>query len=124
MQMYTDKDHIKIEDPGKIEGNVVFTYLDTFIKEDSFTKYYPEFNNLQELKFAYQRGGIGDVRIKRFLIDVLEEELEPIRKRRAEYAKDLDGVYKILEEASVQAREVAKETLKRVRNAIGLEYFE
>ena len=79
MQMYTDKDHIKIEDPGKIEGNVVFTYLDTFIKEDSFTKYYPEFNNLQELKFAYQRGGIGDVRIKRFLIDVLEEELESIR---------------------------------------------
>ena len=123
MQMYTDKDHLRVEDPGKIEGNVVFTYLDTFLKEDSFSKYYPEFNNFEELKVAYQKGGIGDVRIKRFLIDVLEEVLEPIRRRREEYAKDKDAVYEMLKEGSFKAQEVAKETLKDVKRAIGLDYF-
>lgn len=123
MRMYTDKDHINIDDPGKIEGNVVFTYLDTFIKKDSFEKYYPEFKNLDELKQAYKKGGIGDVRIKRFLIDILEELLLPIRKRREEYAKDKDKVYEILKQGSIKASNTASKTLKRVRKAIGLEYF-
>lgn len=124
MKMYTDKDHINITDPGKIEGNVVFTYLDIFVKETSFEKYYPEFKNLDQLKRNYQKGGIGDVRIKRFLIDVLEEVLLPIRNRRQKYAKDKNKVYKILEEGSVKAREEAKKTLGKVRNAIGLNYFD
>lgn len=124
MKMYTDKDHINIEDPGKIEGNVVFTYLDVFLKEDSFEKYYPEFKNLDELKKAYQKGGIGDVRIKRFLIDILEELLGPIRKRREEYAKDKTAVYEILNEGSKRAREEVQKTLKNVKKAIGINYFD
>lgn len=124
MQMYTDENHLKVEDPGQIEGNVVFTYLDVFVKEDSFRKYYPEFNNLEELKHFYQKGGIGDVKIKRFLIDVIEEELGPIRERREEYSKNPDLIYKMLQESSIKAREVVKETLTKVREAIGLEYFD
>ncbi len=124
MQMYTDKDHIRVEDPGKVEGNVVFMYLDIFSKEDSFEKYYNEFKNLDELKAAYQKGGIGDVRIKRFLIDVLEEELKPIRERREMYAKDIDALYDMLEKGSIKAKEVASQTLKEVKEAIGINFFE
>lgn len=123
MQMYTDKDHIKVEDPGKVEGNVVFAYLDIFVKPDSFSKYYNEFNDLDELKNAYRNGGIGDVRIKRFLIEVLEEELKPIRERREALNKDHEIIYRMLEEGSKNAREVARQTLDKVREAIGLEYF-
>ena len=123
MQMYTDKDHIRVEDPGKVEGNVVFMYLDIFSKEDSFEKYYNEFKNLDELKVAYQKGGIGDVRIKRFLIDVLEEELKPIRERREMYAKDIDALYDMLEKGSIKAKEVASQTLKEVKEAIGINFL-
>ncbi len=123
MQMYTDENHIRVEDPGKVEGNVVFSYLDIFVKDDSFEKYYQEFKNLDELKDAYRNGGIGDVRIKRFLIDILEEEFAPIREKREELAKDKNRVYEILKEGSNKARKEAQLTLKKVREAIGLEYF-
>lgn len=122
--MYTDPNHIRIEDPGKVQGNVVFTYLDVFCKEDSFEKYLPEYKNLDELKAHYKRGGLGDMKIKRFLNDVLQEELRPIRKRREELAKDPQRIYQILEEGTKRAREKAKETLDEVKRAIGIKYFE
>lgn len=124
MSMYTDPNHIKIEDPGKVEGNTVFTYLDVFCKDDDFKKYLPEYNNLDELKAHYMRGGLGDMKIKRFLNDILQEELRPIRQRREEYAKDIDKVYEILKEGTQKARAVAAKTLKEVREAMGIEYFE
>ena len=96
MSMYTDPDHIRIEDPGKLEGNTVFTYLDAFCNDDHFAEYLPEYANLDELKAHYQRGGLGDVKVKKFLNNVLQEELSPIRARRKEYEKDIEGVYEIL----------------------------
>lgn len=122
--MYTDPMHIKIEDPGKIEGNVVFTYLDVFCKDDSFKKYLPEYNNLDELKEHYVRGGLGDMKIKKFLNDILQEELAPIRKRREELAKDTDRVYEILKKGTEKARLRAGNTLSEVKAAIGINYFE
>ncbi|MCR5344457.1 MAG: tryptophan--tRNA ligase [Lachnospiraceae bacterium] len=124
MSMYTDPDHIKVEDPGKIEGNTVFTYLDAFVKEDSFEKYLPEYKNLDELKDHYRRGGLGDVKVKKFLIKVLEEELTPIRARRAEYEKDIRKVYKILEEGTARAREVGMKTIAEVKHAMRIDYFD
>lgn len=115
MSMYTDPTHIKVSDPGHIEGNTVFTYLDIFD---------PDKEKVAELKEQYQAGGLGDVKIKRYLNDVLETELEPIRKRREEYAKNLDYVDQILQEGSIHANEVANQTLKQVRNAIGINYFD
>ena len=100
MKMYTDSKHIRIEDPGHIENNIVFTYLDVFIKEDSFIKYLPEYKNLDELKEHYKKGGLGDVVIKKFLFKVLNEELSPIRQRRLEYLKNKDELMKILEEGT------------------------
>ena len=124
MSMYTDPDHINIEDPGKIEGNIVFTYLDVFSKPDHFKEFLPEYENLDALKDHYRRGGLGDVKVKKFLIKVLEDELEPIRKRRAEYEKDLDKVFKILEEGTAKAREAGKEKVEEVKKAMGINYFE
>lgn len=124
MSMYTDPDHINIEDPGKVEGNIVFTYLDVFSKPDHFKEFLPEYENLDALKDHYRRGGLGDVKVKKFLIKVLEDELEPIRKRRAEYEKDLDKVLKILEEGTAKAREAGKEKVEEVKRAMGINYFE
>lgn len=114
MSMYTDPNHIRVEDPGQIEGNTVFTYLDVFATDKEA---------VQEMKEHYQRGGLGDVKVKRYLNEVMQAELEPIRKRREEFAKDMDSVYKMLKDGSDRAREVAAQTLSEVRNAIGLEYF-
>lgn len=124
MSMYTDPDHINIEDPGKVEGNIVFTYLDVFSKPDHFKEFLPEYENLDALKDHYRRGGLGDVKVKKFLIKVLEDELEPIRKRRAEYEKDLDKVFTILEEGTAKAREAGKEKVEEVKKAMGINYFE
>lgn len=122
--MYTDPDHIKIEDPGKVEGNVVFTYLDVFCKDEDFEKYLPEYKNLDELKDHYKRGGLGDMKIKKFLNSILQEELRPIRERREEYAKDMDKVYDILKSGTKEARKVVQETLKEVKHAMKIDYFE
>ncbi len=114
MSMYTDPNHIKVSDPGQIEGNTVFTYLDTFCTDKE---------TLQEMKDHYRRGGLGDVKVKKYLNEVLQAELEPIRNRRKEFEKDIPEVYRILKEGSEKAREVAASTLKEVRETIGLEYF-
>lgn len=122
--MYTDPDHIRVEDPGKVEGNVVFTYLDVFCKEDSFEKYLPEYKNLDELKAHYMRGGLGDIKIKRFLNDILQEELKPIRQRREELAKNPDAIYEILKQGTINARKKVSETLKEVKKAMMINYFD
>ena len=124
MSMYTDPDHIKITDPGKLEGNTVFTYLDAFSKPEHFERYLPEYANLQELKDHYTRGGLGDVKVKKFLNNVLQEELEPIRNRRHEYEKDIAYVYDILRKGSEEAEKVAAKTLTAVKNAMKINYFE
>ena len=123
MAMYTDPDHINIDDPGKVEGNVVFTYLDVFVNDSHFEKYLPDYKNLDELKAHYQKGGLGDVKCKKFLIKVLEEELEPIRKRRAEYEKDIEGVFEILKKGTTDARIQGAKKLKEVKEAMGIDYF-
>ena len=122
--MYTDPNHIKVEDPGRVEGNVVFTYLDAFCKDEYFAKFWPEYNNLQEVKDHYTRGGLGDMKVKKFLNAVLEEELSPIRERRKEFQKDIPYVYQVLKEGSEKAREVAAQTLAEVRAAMKIDYFD
>ena len=124
MSMYTDPDHIKLSDPGKIDGNTVFTYLDAFVKEDSFSKYLPEYENLDALKAHYQAGGLGDVKVKRFLNAVLEEELKPIRARRKEFEKDIPAVYDILKKGSEKAERIAAATLSEVKSAMKINYFD
>lgn len=124
MNMYTDPDHIKITDPGKLEGNTVFTYLDAFSKPEHFERYLPDYQNLDELKAHYTRGGLGDVKVKKFLNNVLQEELEPIRNRRKEYEKDIAYVYDILKKGSREAEKVAQKTLNDVKNAMRINYFE
>ena len=124
MSMYTDPDHIKIEDPGKIEGNCVFTYLDAFCNDEHFTKYLPEYKNLDELKAHYQKGGLGDVKIKKFLFNVIEEVLTPIREKRKMYENKIEEVYNILEQGSIKAKEKASTTLKEVKEAMKINYFE
>lgn len=121
--MYTDPTHIKISDPGKIEGNTVFTYLDAFCRPEHFERYLPEYSNLDELKAHYQRGGLGDVKVKKFLNAILEELLAPIRARRKEAEQDIPEVYDILKRGSMQAREVAAQTLSEVRRAMKIDYF-
>ena len=123
MSMYTDPNHIRVEDPGNVTDNTVFIYLDAFATDEHFKKYLPEYKNLSELKEHYQRGGLGDVKIKKFLNDVLQEILEPIREKRHYYENHLDLVYDMLEQGSMEARKKASEVLKRVREAIGVEYF-
>ncbi|MDD6164511.1 MAG: tryptophan--tRNA ligase [Anaerovibrio slackiae] len=123
MNMYTDPTHIKVSDPGHLEGNTVFTYLDAFSKEEDFAKYLPEYKNLDELKEHYTRGGLGDVKIKRFLNSIMQAELEPIRARRKEYEKDIAAVYDILRAGSDRARQVAEATLQDVKGAMKINYF-
>lgn len=123
MSMYTDPDHINIDDPGKVEGNIVFTYLDVFSNDSHFEKYLPDYKNLDELKDHYKRGGLGDVKVKKFLIKVLEEELEPIRERRAYYEQNLDQVIDILKRGTEDAREVGRAKIKQVKEAMGIDYF-
>ena len=124
MSMYTDPDHLKVSDPGKIEGNTVFTYLDAFCHDEHFEKFLPEYANLDELKAHYQRGGLGDVKVKKFLNSVLQDELEPIRARRKEYEKDIAYVYQILKEGSEKAEAVAAQTLNEVKAAMKINYFD
>lgn len=124
MSMYTDPNHIKIEDPGKVEGNTVFTYLDVFCEDEHFEKYLPEYKNLDELKDHYRRGGLGDVKIKKFLNNILQDLLRPIRERREELAKNPEKVMKILEEGSKEAIKDANKTLEEVKKAMQINYFE
>lgn len=124
MSMYTDPLHLKVEDKGHIEGNTVFTYLDAFATDDDFKNYYPEFANLKELKDAYQQGGIGDVKIKKFLLQILDNLLKPIRERRLYYEEHIDEVYNILKDGTMYARSIARETLKEVKDAMKLNYFD
>ncbi len=124
MSMYTDPQHISINDPGHIEGNTVFTYLDAFCRQEHFGKYLPDYSCLDELKAHYQRGGLGDVKIKKFLGKILEEELQPIRERRKEFEKDIPEIYNMLRKGSQAAREVAAATMDDVRRAMKINYFE
>lgn len=124
MSMFTDPDHLRIEDPGKVEGNTVFTYLDAFCKDEDFAKYLPEYNNLEEVKAHYRRGGLGDVKVKKFLNAILQEELEPIRERRKQFEQDIPGVYQMLKRGSEIARETAAATLGDVRKAMRINYFD
>lgn len=123
MSMYTDPLHINVSDPGHIEGNTVFTYLDAFCRDEHFGLYWPEYANLDELKAHYQKGGLGDVKCKRFLEKILNEELEPIRARRKEYEKDIPGVYDILKKGSEAAEAAAQATLDDVKKAMRIDYF-
>ena len=124
MSMFTDPNHIRIEDPGSLEGNTVFTYLDAFCNDQHFEEYLPDYKNLDELKEHYQRGGLGDVKVKKFLNNVLQEELEPIRKRREELQKDIPYAYEVLKKGSEVARETAAQTLHEVRDAMKINYFD
>lgn len=124
MSMYTDPDHIKVSDPGKLEGNTVFTYLDAFCRDEHFAKYLPEYENLDALKKHYTTGGLGDVKVKKFLNNVLQEELEPIRTRRKEYAENIEWVYDVLKKGSIEARKEAADTLDRMKAAMKINYFE
>lgn len=124
MSMYTDPLHIHVEDPGHIEGNTVFTYLDAFSRPDHFAEYWPDYQSLDELKEHYQRGGLGDMKVKKFLNKILEESLAPVRERRKEYEQDIPAVYEMLRKGSETAREAAAATLDRVRHAMKIDYFD
>ena len=124
MNMFTDPNHLKVSDPGKVDGNPVFIYLDAFCQEHHFEEFLPEYANLDELKAHYTRGGLGDVKVKRFLNEVIQEELEPIRKRRKEYEKDIPAIYEILKKGSEKAEEVAAKTLSEVKSAMKINYFD
>ena len=122
--MYTDPTHIKVSDPGKLEGNTVFTYLDAFSRPEHFERYLPEYPNLDELKAHYTRGGLGDMKVKKFLAAVMQEELSPIRERRKEFEKDIPAVYEMLRKGCEVARETASATLDEVRRAMKINYFD
>ena len=124
MSMYTDPEHIRVEDPGKIEGNCVFIYLDAFSTKEDFEEFLPDYANLDELKEHYKRGGLGDVKVKKFLIRVLNRQLEPIRQKRHMYEKDIPGVYDILQKGIKAAYEVAQQTLEEVKAAMKINYFD
>ena len=121
---YTDPEHLRVEDPGHVEGNVVFTYLDAFASDEDFAEFWPEYKNLEELKDHYRRGGLGDMKCKKFLTKVLNKQLEPIRMRRHEFEQDIPEVYNILKKGSEAAREVAAQTLHEVREAMKINYFD
>ena len=123
MSMYTDPNHIRVEDPGQIEGNTVFTYLDAFCKPEYFEEFLPDYKSLDELKEHYSRGGLGDVKVKKFLNNVMQTELAPIRERRQMWEKRLPDVYDILKEGSKKAEAVAAQTLADVRHAMRIDYF-
>ena len=122
--MFTDPDHLRVSDPGKVEGNTVFTYLDAFCRPEHFGLYLPEYPNLDELKAHYRRGGLGDMKVKKFLAAILQETLEPIRQRRAELEKDIPAVIDILRKGTEVAREAGAQTMSEVRRAMRLDYFE
>ena len=122
--MFTDPNHLRVEDPGQVEGNPVFIYLDAFAKDEHFAEFAPEYANLQEMKNHYSRGGLGDVKVKKFLNNVLQAELEPIRNRRKEFQKDIPYVYEVLRKGSQVAEEVAASTLRDVKNAMRINYFD
>jgi tryptophanyl-tRNA synthetase len=124
MSMFTDPNHLKVEDPGEVEGNPVFIYLEAFCKEDHFQRFWPEYKNLDELKAHYTRGGLGDVKVKKFLNQVLQDQLAPIRARRKEYEKNIPEVYRILREGSEKAEKVAARTLADVKSAMKINYFD
>ncbi len=124
MSMYTDPDHIKVEDPGKIEGNTVFTYLDAFSKPEHFEEYLPDYADLDELKAHYSRGGLGDVKVKKFLNSVMQSELAPIRAKRKELEKDIPYIYEVLKKGSEEAKRVAEGTLNDVKRSMKINYFE
>jgi tryptophanyl-tRNA synthetase len=124
MSMFTDPGHLRVEDPGKTEGNPVFIYLEAFSRPEHFEEFWPEYSGLDELKAHYQRGGLGDVKVKKFLNKVLQAELAPIRARRAQWEKKLPEVYEILKEGSDIAQKVAAETLKDVKAAMRINYFD
>ncbi len=121
--MFTDPDHLHVQDPGKVEGNTVFTYLDAFCRNEHFGHYLPEYQNLDELKAHYMRGGLGDMKVKNFLNSVMQETLEPIRMRRKEYEKDIPAIYEMLRKGCEKARETAAATLDEVRRSMKINYF-
>ena len=121
--MYADPDHLRVQDPGKLEGNTVFTYLDAFCRPEHFGLYLPDFPNLDELKAHYQRGGLGDMKVKKFLNEIMQETLEPIRNRRKEWEQRLPEVVEILKEGSAVAEKTAAATLANVRKAMRIDYF-
>ena len=123
MTMYTDPNHLRVEDPGQVEGNTVFTYLDAFSTPEHFEKYLPDYASLDELKAHYRHGGLGDVKVKKFLIAVLNEILDPIRERRHHFEQHIEDVYRMLEEGSAAARATAAQTLNDVRNSMRINYF-
>ena len=123
MSMFTDPNHLRVQDPGKVEGNPVFIYLDAFCKDEYFAEFLPDYQNLDELKEHYQRGGLGDVKVKKFLLNVINKELEPIRARRHEYEKDIPEVYNILKKGTEAAYAVAQDTLDDVKAAMKIDYF-
>lgn len=124
MSMYTDPLHVHVEDPGHLEGNTVFTYLDAFCRPEHFDLYWPDYQSLDEVKEHYTRGGLGDMKVKKFLNNILQEELEPMRKRRAEFEKDIPAVYEMLRKGCEEARAVAAQTLSDVRHAMKINYFD
>ena len=124
MSMFTDPNHLRVEDPGKVEGNPVFIYLDAFCKDEYFAEFLPDYANLDELKAHYTRGGLGDVKVKKFLNNVMQAELAPIRERRMQWEKDISTVFDILKEGSEKAEKVAAETLAEVRRSMKINYFE
>lgn len=124
MSMFTDPNHLRVEDPGQVEGNPVFIYLDAFSRQEHFDEFLPEYANLQELKDHYTRGGLGDVKVKKFLNNVLQAELAPIRERRKQWEKDIPTVYEILKKGSEEAEAVAAQTLAEVRAAMRINYFD
>lgn len=124
MSMFTDPNHLRVQDPGCVEGNPVFIYLDAFCRDEHFERFWPEYKNLDELKAHYTRGGLGDVKVKRFLNEVIQTELEPIRLRRKEYEKNIPEVYRILQQGSIRAKQVAAETLAEVKAAMKINYFD
>ena len=124
MSMYTDPLHVHVEDPGHLEGNAVFTYLDAFCQPQHFDAFWPDYANLDEVKEHYQRGGLGDMKVKKFLNNILQAELEPVRQRRAEFEKDIPAVYEMLRKGCEEAREVAAKTLDDVRRAMKINYFD
>ena len=124
MSMFTDPNHLRVQDPGRVEGNPVFIYLDAFSRPEHFQRYLPDYASLDELKAHYRRGGLGDVKVKKFLIAVLNETLEPIRERRKQYEGRIEEVYEILRKGSEHARATAAQTLGEVRHAMRIDYFD
>lgn len=122
MSAYTDPNHIRVTDPGQVEGNIVFAYLDAFAKDEHFTKYLPDYKNLNELKEHYRRGGLGDVKIKLFLNNILNELLTPMREKRKECLNHIDEIYQMLFKNSLEAERVAKERVEKMKDAIGINY--